>query len=189
MIVLVDIPEGYTKVVTNPLDVEIATRLGWRLVAITENISTIPGAGITNYINGSQVTSYAPSSEVSTTNYVLQLDEESSLAIAGKERDEAIALTRDAQKTFTDVEKVVKETNARAERAEASLRTASESRNTSERRLNEERSARQRLEADLGKIRAAIGDVRYRELVASTEAERRDEKRRDENTAAQKKMY
>lgn len=184
MIVLVDVPKGYTKVVTSPGDVEIATLLGWRLVAITENVSTIPGPGITNYVNGSQVTSYAPSTQHSTMQYVLQLDEESSLAIAGRDREEAVKQRFLEQDAMLKYEKIAKDAVATAENARAMYEKTRALLDAAQVRLNEERGARQRLETDLGKIRAAIGDVKFKELVGSTEVERRDE-----STAAQKKMY
>jgi hypothetical protein len=167
VIVNVDIPNGYTKVVSDPLDVEIATRLGWRLVAITENVSTMPGPSTTNYINGNPVTIYAPSTGYSTTNYVLHLNEESSLAAAAGERDEAIQMAVIAKRALAEAEKVIEQAKAVAENTRVLYERTVTSQDASEKRLGEERSARQRLETDLGKIRAAIGDVRFKELIGS----------------------
>jgi hypothetical protein len=171
MIVNVDIPNGYTKVVSNPLDVEIATRLGWRLVAITEATFTVPGPQSTNYINGNPVTSYGPSTEHATISYVLHLDEESSLALAGREREEAVAKTGVAQKALADAEKVAKEAVAVAENTRALYERKVAACDLLDERLREERGARQRLETDLGKIRTAIGDVRFKELIMPTRTE------------------
>lgn len=165
MIVHMELPTGRVQVVDGG-NLAHFTMRGWHLVAVVENTSS----GVTRppqvqeHSTGKWI--QPPNEPYTHTNhsYVIALDEKSSLALTAAESDVRQREMLDA----IESERVAKEATAAAEKAATlakdelgRIRDALQQR-TAE--VTETREKRRALEDDLGKVRKAIGDLRYKEL-------------------------
>jgi len=160
-----DIPQGNIKVVSQD-KVEELSRAGWRLVAIVETMMT--GSVSSNeYSGGQTITRYGPPTVMTTVQYVMHLDPQSSLALAAAERDEARVKAADEATKRAQAEKYAAAEKETACKAEMSVGTLKKHIDEHQIKAEDERKLRQRLETDLAKIRKAIGDLRFKEVVES----------------------
>jgi hypothetical protein len=167
MIERLDAGKGILKIVGQH-ELELHTRCGWKLIAILESVSSHPTRESTYSTNGAQVITYGPNSELMIHQFAVMLDEESSLAKISAECD---ALSKSASDAHAECKKALAAAKF-AKDAEISYKDsyerAQKAAEDNKKLYSSSIAAASKLENDLAKLRQAIGDIRYYEILGQS---------------------
>jgi septal ring factor EnvC (AmiA/AmiB activator) len=103
--------------------------------------------------------------QYSTTYFVIVQDEESALAEAAAATEAAKAQAAELQKKVEDDKKAIAEANQQRDRALQSVKTLELTNKSVGNERDTLRETNKKMEADLAKLRKAIGELQFKEIV------------------------
>jgi len=160
--------DGLEVVVDEMHDVETRSSRGYRVIAVVpaERMESHSVTKSRDQGNGYQQ-SYTEMvyEKVQRPQYLMRLDANSACARLSEQRDEAVRLTREAEKRRDAAESAIAVFQKQFDQAIAERDRSDAGLATKRKEIEVARAQARKLEVDVAKLRTAIGDLRMREIL------------------------